>query len=588
MNAMAGRIPPSFIDNLLARIDIVEVIERHVPLKAKGKDHLGLCPFHQEKTPSFTVNRQRQFYYCFGCGAGGSAINFVMQYQNLDFVGAVEELAASLHMEVPREGHDSPRKTDPDLYKVMQAAADYFEIRLRDAQEAIDYLKNRGLSGEIARRFALGYADSEWESLTQTLIKEHGFAPTLLAQAGLSSPGKQKDRYYDRFRQRVMFPIRDQRGRCIAFGGRALGDDPAKYLNSPDTPLFNKSETIYGLYEARQHHQRLQSIIVVEGYMDVLALHQFGFSNAVATLGTATTQQHLQQLLRVCSRLIFCFDGDRAGREAAWRAAKNALPLLNENRQLSFMFLNEGDDPDSFIRREGEAAFQHDLDQAMPYSEFFFQRLSEDLDLNILDQKAVLDGRVRPLLSHMPDGAYRQLMLQHAEKLTGYKSKSSSTLRDSNSRVFARSPASSTQLSPVRRAVILLLEFPDLASQLDAMPDFSKLDIRGVSLLQNMIAICQSQPDISTGKLLEYWRDKPELRYLVELAGKNSNLTSDQASLEWLAIINDLLLQKKHRQQRIDELIALQKTKSLSAQEKDELYQLLIEKNQASKSQTDV
>jgi len=585
---MAGRIPSTFIDNLLARLDIVDVVERHVPLKAKGKDHIGLCPFHHEKTPSFTVNRERQFYYCFGCGAGGSAINFVMNYQNLDFVGAVEELAAMMHMEVPRDGQTNPPKSDPALYQVMQAASEFFQNRLRLSSEAVDYLKNRGLTGELAKQFALGYADAEWESLTHYLQQNKGFAASLLLQAGLSAPGKQKDHNYDRFRHRLIFPIRDQRGRCIAFGGRALGDDPAKYLNSPDTPLFNKSETIYGLFEARQQNRQLQQLIVVEGYMDVLALHQFGFTNAVATLGTATTLQHLQQLLKICSQLVFCFDGDQAGREAAWRAAKNALPLLNENRQLSFMFLSEGDDPDSYIRREGQGAFSAALQQALPYSEFFFQRLSAGLDLSVLDQQAVLDGRARPLINHMPEGTYRQLMLQHVEKLTGYKSKSSSTLRDSTKRVVAKHSGKSEQFSPVRKAVTLLLEYPGLASQLEASPDFTELNISGVSLLQDMILLCQNNPNISTGKLLEHWRESVELRHLIKLAGRGSGLGEQEAQQEWVAIVNDLLLQRKPRQQRIDELIARSKSNGLSEQEKSELNQLLIEKNNSRKSHTDV
>jgi len=585
---MAGRIPSSFIDNLLARLDIVDVIERHVPLKAKGKDHIGLCPFHQEKTPSFTVNRQRQFYYCFGCGAGGSAINFVMNYQNLDFVGAVEELAATLHMEVPRDGQDAQPKIDPQLYRVMQFALEFYQARLKENKVAQHYINTRGLNADLVSRFALGAADNDWENLTQYLLRDKNIPAPLLLNAGVSAPGKQKDRYYDRFRHRLMFPIRDQRGRCIAFGGRTLSDDPAKYLNSPDTPLFNKSETIYGLYEARLGNQQLKQLIVVEGYMDVLALHQFGFSNAVATLGTATTQQHLQLLLKVCSRLVFCFDGDRAGRDAAWRAAKNALPLLNENRQLDFMFLSEGDDPDTFIRREGQATFASALQHAMSFSSFFFQRLSEGLDLNILDQRAVLDGRARPLIDHMPEGTYRQLMLQHVEKLTGYKSKSSSTLRDSTKRVFARNPNPNVQLSPVRQALSLLLEFPGLASQLDTKPDFSELNLAGVPLLQDMILLCQNKPNISTGKILEHWRDSEDLRHLLKLAGASCGLSEQQAAQQWLAIINNLLLERKPRQQRINELITQSRANPLNEKEKKELNRLLLEKNNSSKSQTDV
>lgn len=585
---MAGRIPSSFIDNLLARLDIVDVIERHVPLKAKGKDHIGLCPFHQEKTPSFTVNRNKQFYYCFGCGAGGSAINFVMNYQGLDFVTAVEELAASVQLEVPREGGASQPQVDPSLYQVMQLSTEFFQTQLKNNRKAQDYLKQRGISPELAERFSLGYAAADWENLTRHLLAKPNIRAQQLVQAGLSAPGKQQDRYYDRFRDRLIFPIRDRRGRSIAFGGRTLGDDPAKYLNSPDTPLFNKSDTIYGLYEARQQQHALQQLIIVEGYMDVIALHQFGFSNAVATLGTATTLQHLQQLLKVCSKLVFCFDGDRAGREAAWRAAKHALPLLNENRQLGFMFLAEGEDPDSFVRRVGEDGFEQALQQATPYSEFFFNRLSEDLDLTIMDQQSVLAGRAEPLIKHMPDGPYRQLMLRQVEKLTGYKSKSLSTLRDSGKSVASATPNKSSQVSPVRRAIRLLIEYPSLASQLDATPDFTKLDLDGVSLLQDMILLCEKDPNISTGSLLEHWRGAPEQRHLIKLAGQGSGLLQEQAAQEWQDIIQSLLLTRTLRQQRINALIAKQKQSALSDEEKTELNQLLKDKSNSLISVTDV
>ena len=362
---MAGRIPSQFIDDLIARTDIVDLIGSRVQLRKAGKDFQARCPFHDEKTPSFTVSRDKQFYHCFGCGAHGTAIGFLMEYDRLGFREAIEELAQKAGLEVPSEAVATP--TGPDsapLYAILELAAQVYRRQLRehpDAPRAVEYLKDRGLNGEIAGRYAMGYAPASWDFLLARLGTDAG-ARERLFQAGLIT--EQDGKRYDRFRDRIMFPIRDRRGRVIGFGGRLLGDGKPKYLNSPETPVFHKGRELYGLYEAQQARRKLERLLVVEGYLDVIALAQFGIDYAVATLGTATTPEHLQLLLRSAPELVFCFDGDRAGRDAAWKALETALPLATGNQSLRFLFLPDGEDPDTLVRNEGQAAFEQRLQRA--------------------------------------------------------------------------------------------------------------------------------------------------------------------------------------------------------------------------------
>ncbi|WP_459207505.1 DNA primase [Pseudomonas sp. MLB6B] len=423
---MAGLIPQSFIDDLLNRTDIVDVVSSRVQLKKTGKNLSACCPFHKEKSPSFTVSPDKQFYYCFGCGAGGNALGFIMDHDNLDFPQAVEELARAAGMEIPREEgrrNQKPRQpTDSPLYPLLEAAAEFFRQALRNhptRKSAVEYLKGRGLSGEIARDFGLGFAPPGWDNLLKHLGADT-LQQKVMIDAGLLIENAESGKRYDRFRDRVIFPIRDSRGRVIAFGGRVLGDDKPKYLNSPETPVFHKGQELYGLYEARKHNRNLDEIIVVEGYMDVIALAQQGLRNAVATLGTATSEEHLKRLYRVVPSVLFCFDGDQAGRKAAWRALESALPSLQDGRRARFLFLPEGEDPDTLVRAEGTDAFHARINQhAQPLADYFFEQLSNEADPRSLEGKAHLATLAAPLIEQVPGANLRQLMRNRLREITG-------------------------------------------------------------------------------------------------------------------------------------------------------------------------
>lgn len=423
---MAGLIPQSFIDDLLNRTDIVEVVSSRIQIKKAGKNYTACCPFHKEKTPSFSVSPDKQFYYCFGCGAGGNALGFIMDHDNLDFPQAIEELAKRAGMEIPREEggrHSKPRQpTDSPLYPLLSAASDYYRQALKShptRKAAVDYLKGRGLSGEIARDFGLGFAPPGWDNLLKHLGGDT-LQQKAMIDAGLLIENAETGKRYDRFRDRVMFPIRDSRGRIIAFGGRVLGDDKPKYLNSPETPVFHKGQELYGLFEARKNNRDLDEIMVVEGYMDVIALAQQGLRNAVATLGTATSEEHLKRLFRIVPSVLFCFDGDAAGRKAAWRALESTLPSLQDGRRARFLFLPEGEDPDSLVRSEGTDAFRARINQhAQPLADYFFQQLCEEADPRSLEGKAHLATLASPLIEQIPGNNLRTLMRMRLGEITG-------------------------------------------------------------------------------------------------------------------------------------------------------------------------
>ncbi|SDH43840.1 DNA primase [Pseudomonas benzenivorans] len=432
---MAGLIPQSFIDDLLNRTDIVDVVSSRIQLKKAGKNYTACCPFHKEKTPSFSVSPDKQFYYCFGCGAGGNALGFVMDHDQLDFPQAVEDLAKRAGMEVPREEggrHSKPRQpTDSPLYPLLTAAAEFYRQALKSHPQrkaAVDYLKGRGLSGEIARDFGLGFAPPGWDNLLKHLASD-SLQQKAMIDAGLLVENADSGKRYDRFRDRVIFPIRDSRGRVIAFGGRVLGDDKPKYLNSPETPVFHKGQELYGLFEARKSNRDLDEIMVVEGYMDVIALAQQGLRNAVATLGTATSEEHLKRLFRIVPSVLFCFDGDAAGRNAAWRALEATLPSLQDGRRARFLFLPDGEDPDSLVRSEGTDAFRARINQhAQPLADYFFQQLSEEADPRSLEGKAHLMTLAAPLIDKIPGNNLRALMRQRLTEITGLSGEAQSRM----------------------------------------------------------------------------------------------------------------------------------------------------------------
>lgn len=405
-------IPQSFIQELLARVDVVDVVGRHVQLKKAGANFLGLCPFHGEKSPSFTVSPGKQFYHCFGCGAHGTAVGFLMEHGGLSYPEAIEELARSVGLTVPQErGGDAPRR-DPDLLELMAAAARFYRQRLKDSPRAIDYLKRRGLTGETAARYGIGYAPDAWRGLEAAVPD---YDSPALAQGGLvietqGDEGRRKR--YDRFRDRIMFPIRNARGQVIGFGGRVIDQGEPKYMNSPETPLFAKGRELYGLYEGRDALRERDCAIVVEGYMDVVMLAQHGVRHAVATLGTSTTPEHVRKLGRQVARIVFAFDGDAAGRKAAWRALEACLPQVADGQRVDFLFLPPEHDPDSFVREQGAHGFEQALDRAIPLSEFLLRELAERVDLAMPEGRARLLAEARPLLRAMPANAL-QLQLRH-------------------------------------------------------------------------------------------------------------------------------------------------------------------------------
>lgn len=419
-----GRVPQSFIDDVLLRTDIVDLIDGRVKLKKAGKNYSACCPFHNEKTPSFTVSREKQFYYCFGCGASGNAVSFLMDYERLGFVDALKQLAGSAGLELPdtRDDSGTPRESQQPLYDTLEAAAKFYEEQLRRSplkDKAVSYFKGRGLSGQIAKTYRLGYAPPGWDNLLKAQGAELGSRERLLA-TGLLVRNENRQSVYDAMRDRVIFPIRDFRGRVIAFGGRVLTDEKPKYLNSPESPVFHKGQELYGLFEARQATRKLERVVVVEGYMDVVALAQFGITYAVATLGTATSTTHVERLFRLVPEVIYCFDGDEAGRRAAWRALENTLPALQDGKLVSFLFLPTNEDPDSLVRKEGPELFEARLkSQSESLADFFFRHISEDLRLDTLEGRTRLATEAKPLLATIPDGLYREMLLDELARRTG-------------------------------------------------------------------------------------------------------------------------------------------------------------------------
>jgi DNA primase len=516
---MAGRIPQEFLDQLLSRVDLVEMINARTPLRRAGHDFMACCPFHAEKTPSFSVSPRKQFYHCFGCGAHGNAIGFLMAYERLEFLDAVEELARLAGLEMPKTGGVDSGSSHVLLEWLVRADR-YFRQQLREhptRQRAVDYLRQRGLTGQIAGVFGIGYAPPGWDVLSRTLLQS-GATPEQIMSAGLASRDEQ-NRLRDRFRDRIIFPIRDHRGRIIAFGGRTLGGDVnPKYLNSPETPLFHKRSELYGLYEARTRIRRLQRLVVVEGYMDVVALAQHDIPYAVATLGTATSTEHIERLFRVVADLVFCFDGDPAGRAAGWRALEVALPFLRDGRQIGFLFLPESEDPDSLVRREGRTAFEQRLEQAMPLADYLFAELRTRAHPDTLAGRARLAELARPLLEKLPEGHFRDLMilrLQQEAQLV-------------NTRL--RPPAPSTRpvdgynaqltRTPLRKAIALLLYRPELAQQATMDDDPVLRDSRepGMRLLADLVATLRTRPELTVAALLERYRDTREGAILERLA----------------------------------------------------------------------
>ena len=642
---MAGLIPQSFIDDLLNRTDIVDVVSSRVQMKKAGKNYTACCPFHKEKTPSFSVSPDKQFYYCFGCGAGGNALGFIMDHDNLDFPQAVEELAKAAGMEIPREesgrSHKPRQPTDSPLYPLLTAAADFYRQALKShpaRRAAVDYLKGRGLTGEIARDFGLGFAPPGWDNLYKHLSSDT-LQQKAMIDAGLLVENAETGKRYDRFRDRVMFPIRDSRGRIIAFGGRVLGDDKPKYLNSPETPVFHKGQELYGLFEARKFNRSLDEIIVVEGYMDVIALAQQGLRNAVATLGTATSEEHMKRLFRVVPSVLFCFDGDQAGRNAAWRALEATLPCLQDGRRARFLFLPEGEDPDTLVRSEGTDAFKARINQhAQPLADYFFQQLTEETDPRSLEGRAHMATLAAPLIDKVPGANLRNLMRQRLSEITGLNSEAVSQLAQSapppsqpaydpgidydampdysdfqQPETYVPQQEWTTKKSgtggkkwenkpwdkkgkrggereqawipvgvepPTLTALRTLLHHPQLAKKVEDAGHFAAEDQTNNQLLIALVEAVQKNPKLSSIQLLSRWHGTEQGRLLQRLLEKEWLIDADNLEQQFFDTITSL--SARQRERNLEQLLRKARQGELSSEEKNQLRDLLSRNNPAS------
>ncbi|KFZ36002.1 DNA primase [Shewanella mangrovi] len=566
-------IPRDFINELIARTDIVDLIERKVPLKKAGKNYAACCPFHSEKSPSFTVSRDKQFYHCFGCGAHGNAIDFVMEYDRLEFPDAIEELAGQLGLEVPHERGKGPRRDEGlsrDLYQLMEASANYFQQQLRhhpNQQQVNAYVEKRGLSKEIVEQFSIGYAPDGWDNLMRTL-GQHADAQEKLLAGGMLIANEQ-GRRYDRFRDRLMFPIRDRRGRVVAFGGRVLGDGTPKYLNSPETPIFHKGHELYGLYELRQRHRDPQRVMIVEGYMDVVALAQFGIDYAVASLGTSTTSEQFQMLLRSAKEVVCCYDGDNAGKEAAWRAMETALPLMKPGDNVRFMFLAQGEDPDSMVRQIGKAQFEVLIDQALTINELLFNELTKQHG----SDKASLAKHGITLIEKIQDEVLQNMMLEelatrvqmnnaeHMERSLGL------TLRAKRKKVAK--PSLKGRGTPLRLAIALLVQKPALGYQLPLQPALQHLKMPGVELLIELLSLTRVST-MNSAQLLEHYRETEQFSTLKKLAQWEHQVADEhlqQGFKEALVWLNNQYIEQRYQ--------ALSMKQELTREEKVQLQKLI-------------
>ncbi len=579
---MAGHIPPTFIDELLTRIDIVDVIDARVPLIRKGRDFQACCPFHHEKTPSFTVSQTKQFYHCFGCGAHGTAIGFLMEYENMPFPEAIEDLAARAGIDVPRDegANDTPREDLSPLYSLMERIGHWYKQQLKShpqATAAVDYLKQRGVTGEVAARYGLGFSPQGWSHLHEAMGEESDTTRQLVRSGMLIR--KESGGHYDRFRNRIMFPIHDGRGRIIGFGGRVLGDEKPKYLNSPESPLFHKGNELYGLYQARKSSRNLTQILVVEGYMDVVALAQYGIRYSVATLGTATTTDHLNLLFRSVSRVIFCFDGDRAGREAAVKAMDTAIPLIRDGREILFMFLPEGEDPDTLVRQEGTQRFEQRVAEAVPLSQYFFTWLEFQGDSHSIDGRARLVAIARPKLSRLPAGMFREMMFKQLSQLVEMEADTlSEHLLEApppkrTTRSTAHTPRQTTTPSPVRLMLSALLHNPQLIRHIPSVAPLKEIDNPGIPLLSAVAEVLQQHPHLTPAALLERWRDNPDEALLHKVAQWNPPIPESGIEQEFIDAYHQLL--KRAQEQSTERLLEKSLQTPLNAAEKAQLQQLL-------------
>ena len=579
-------IPESYIQELLHRIDVVDLIDGYVPLKKAGANYAACCPFHNEKSPSFTVSPSKQFYHCFGCGAHGTAIGFLMEYSGLGFIDAIKELSSRAGMQMPEDDHrrseNGPKITT--LTEVMARAARYYYEQLKTSETAIDYLKGRGLSGEIAQKFGIGYAPDGWQNLAAAF---DDYSVAELQQAGLVIKNEQ-GRLYDRFRDRVMFPIMNQKGEVIAFGGRVMGSGEPKYLNSPETPLFEKGREVFGLPQARAALREKNTAIVVEGYMDVVALAQHGVGNAVATLGTATTATHVQKLLRQVDRIVYCFDGDNAGRKAAWRALENSLEALPEQKSIGFVFLPDPEDPDSFVRKHGADAFERLIVQAMPLSEFMLRELASHCDMTSAEGRAKLVAEAKPLLMRLQTPLLRLQLVKRLAEASGFSQAEVERLCDLRP-IVQPAPARAPRKAPslLRPLLRLVLQKPELALRvpLDALPA-NIAEARAIGSLCQLIRAAGGSPP-AYAALLESLRGNEDEGLLREAASElmQQPYAEEDIEAEFSGAVSRLLEgESKRAFARLQEKVHKLGVAGLSGEEKQQYLQALSARGRVSQS----
>ncbi len=579
---MAAPIPQAYIDELLSRLDIVEVISARMPLKKQGREFAACCPFHSENTPSFTVSPSKQFYHCFGCGAHGSAIGFLMSFEHLGFVEAVTELAESINMELPREA-GTATNSHRNLLDAMQLATDFYQQTLKGplGKIARDYLHHRGLRADLILKYGLGYAPDDWQALERHLSNR--VSQQDLLHAGLLVR-RESSGTYDKFRHRIMFPIRDRRGRAIAFGARGMSDQGPKYLNSPETPLFHKGRQLYGLWEAREEIKRLQQVLIVEGYMDVIGLARQGIHHAVATLGTATTKEHLTLLLRFVPELVFCFDGDRAGRRAAWHALEQALPVMEAGRQIKFVFLPEGEDPDTLVDKEGKQDFLQRIHDAVPLSKFLLQRYAKTVDGHTPDGRAQLVANLAPHLKRIPDGIYRDLLVDELAQISRFSATQLQVrLFGEQSSAAAVTLEKATKSKPgggnlMRRAVAMLLQHPQLALDLTERQRLAEIERPGISLFLSIVELVNQEPHIQPAGLLERFRDSEHESILAKLRVFDLMIPDEGVKVEFEATVKRIITE--HENSRLEQLINKSRQFELTSPERTEWAKLLARSKQ--------
>jgi len=571
---VAGRIPQEFINEVIERSDIVDIIGSRTSVKKAGTSYKACCPFHHEKTPSFHISPQKQVYHCFGCGVSGNVVTFIMEFDRLNFPEAIEELALQLGMEVPREQGQSKEPSNAPLYDLLAKASQFYQKQLKshpEASQAIEYLQQRGLTGDIATRFAVGYAPSGWHNVKGCMPSA---TPQQLLDSGLQTRNE-KGNQYDRFRERIMFPIRDRRGRYIGFGGRVIGKGEPKYLNSPETPVFHKGKELYGFYEAMQADRNLDWVLVVEGYMDVISLAQFGLNNAVATLGTATSGEHIQQLFKQINRIVFCFDGDRAGKQAAWRAMEASLPQLRQGKLVQFVFLPEGEDPDTWVREKGAADFTQYIDEhAQSLAEFMFATVEQQIPLNSMENKANFVATAKGLIEKINEPVLNDFLISELEK------KVQVTLRkveQTQAKIQPQRKATRLVMTPMRKLIALLIQYPKLSPIAEPLNSLGEIGLPGGELLTDILETLRVSPNITTATLIEKWRNTSFEQAVWKLANWTPEIKEEEVEAEFTGYVSYLLSQAQAA--RFEQLKNLSRQRQLSEEEKNELKALMVQVN---------